>query len=113
IKQCRINHSVLGIRSRIEAGCVIEDSLIMGADYYEPFVERKSSSSKENIPMGIGDNTTIRRAIVDKNSRIGQNVKIINKDRVEEAEREKQGFFIRNGIIVVLKNAIIPDGTVI
>lgn len=113
IKQCRISHSVLGIRSRIEAGCVIEDTLVMGADYYEPFVERQCSVDQKNIPMGIGDNTTIRRAIIDKNSRIGQNVKIINKDRVEEAEREKQGFFIRNGIIVVLKGAAIPNGTVI
>lgn len=113
IKECRISHSVLGIRSRIEAGCVIEDTLVMGADYYEPFVERQCSLDKENIPMGIGADTTIRRAIIDKNARIGQNVKIINKDRVEEAEREKQGFFIRNGIIVVFKGAIIPDGTVI
>jgi glucose-1-phosphate adenylyltransferase len=114
IKQCRISHSVLGIRTRIEAGCLIEDSLLMGADYYEPFVERQCSLDKDkNIPMGIGADTTIRRAIIDKNARIGQNVKIINKDRVEEAEREKQGFFIRNGIIVVFKGAVIPDGTVI
>lgn len=113
IKECRISHSVLGIRSRIEAGCLIEDSLLMGADYYEPFVERQCSLDKENIPMGIGADTTIRRAIIDKNARIGQNVKIINKDRIEEAEREKQGFFIRNGIIVVFKGAVIPDGTVI
>jgi glucose-1-phosphate adenylyltransferase len=113
IKQCRISHSVLGIRSRIEAGCLIEDTLVMGADYYEPFVERQCSLDKEKIPMGIGADTTIRRAIIDKNARIGQNVKIINKDRVEEAEREKQGFFIRNGIIVVFKGAVIPDGTVI
>jgi len=113
IKECRISHSVLGIRSRIEAGCIIEDTLVMGADYYEPFVERQCSLDKENIPMGIGADTTIRRAIIDKNARIGQNVKIINKDRVQEAEREKQGFFIRNGIIVVFKNAVIPDGTVI
>jgi glucose-1-phosphate adenylyltransferase len=113
IKECRISHSVLGIRSRIEAGCIIEDSLLMGADYYEPFVESQCSLDKENIPMGIGADTTIRRAIIDKNARIGRDVKIINKDRVQEAEREKQGFFIRNGIIVVFKNAIIPDGTVI
>ena len=114
IKECRISHSVLGIRSRIEAGCLIEDSLLMGADYYEPFVERQCSLDKEkNIPMGIGADTTIRRAIIDKNARIGRDVKIINKDRVQEAEREKQGFFIRNGIIVVFKGAVIPDGTVI
>jgi glucose-1-phosphate adenylyltransferase len=113
IKECRINHSVLGVRSRIETGCVIEDSLLMGADFYEPFAERQSNCENNSIPMGIGTNSTIRRAIIDKNARIGCDVQIINKDRVEEAEREKQGFFIRNGIVVVIKNALIPDGTVI
>ena len=113
IKECRINHSVLGVRARVEAGCVIEDSLLMGADFYEPFAERQSGLQKGGVPLGIGSDTTIRRAIIDKNTRIGRNVKIINKDRVEEAEREKQGFFIRNGIVVVMKNAVIPDETVI
>jgi glucose-1-phosphate adenylyltransferase len=113
LKECRINHSVLGIRSRVEAGCVIEDSLIMGADFYEPFAERQSSEQNYGVPLGIGADSTIRRAIVDKNARIGRKVQIINKDRVQEAEREKQGFFIRNGIVVVFKNAVIPDGTVI
>lgn len=113
LKECRINHSVLGIRSRIEAGCVIEDSLIMGADFYDPFAERQTNCNTETIPLGIGANSTIRRAIIDKNARIGCDVQIINKDRVESAEREKQGFYIRNGIVVVFKNAVIPDGTVI
>jgi glucose-1-phosphate adenylyltransferase len=113
LKECRINHSILGIRSRVEAGCVIEDTLVMGADFYEPFAERHSGEQKYGVPLGIGADTTIRRAIIDKNARIGRNVQIINKDRVQEAEREKQGFFIRNGIIVVFKNAVIPDGTVI
>jgi glucose-1-phosphate adenylyltransferase len=85
----------------------------MGADFYEPFAERQSGTQKEGVPLGIGTDTTIRRAIIDKNARIGHNVRIINKDRVEDAEREKQGFIIRNGIVVVLKNAVIPDGTVI
>ncbi|MEQ9667829.1 glucose-1-phosphate adenylyltransferase [Coleofasciculus sp. G2-EDA-02] len=113
LKDCRIHHSVLGVRSRIEAGCVIEDTLIMGCDFYEPFAERKSGVETGRVPLGIGEGTTIRRAIIDKNARIGQDVQIVNKDRVEEAEREKQGFLIRSGIVVVLKNAVIPDGTVI
>ncbi len=113
LKECQVSHSVLGVRSRIEGNCKIEDSLIMGADYYEPFTERKSGSEKGAVPLGIGSDTTIRRAIIDKNARIGQNVRIINKDRVEEAERESDGFYIRSGIVVVLKNALIPNGTVI
>ncbi len=113
LKDCRIHHSVLGVRSRIEAGCVIEDTLIMGCDFYEPFAERKSDVETGRVPLGIGAGTTVRRAIIDKNARIGHDVQIVNKDHVEEAEREKQGFLIRNGIVVILKNAVIPDGTVI
>ena len=84
----------------------------MGADDYQAFAEQNAPEDSQ-IPIGIGEKTTIRRAIVDKNARIGQNVQIVNKDRVEESNRESLGFYIRNGIVVVLKNAIIPDGTVI
>lgn len=113
LKNCRIFHSVLGVRSRVETGCTIEDSLVMGADFYQPFAEEQSSCENGNVPLGIGSNTTIRRAIIDKNTHIGCDVQIVNKDRVEEADRENQGFYIRNGIVVVLKNAVIPDGTII
>ncbi|OLP16504.1 glucose-1-phosphate adenylyltransferase [Leptolyngbya sp. 'hensonii'] len=113
LKSCTINHSVLGVRTRVEAGCLIEDVLIMGADYYQPFAERKSNDENSAIPVGIGANTTVRRAIIDKNARIGCDVQIINKDRVEEADRESLGFYIRSGIVVVLKNAVIPDKTII
>ena len=113
IKDCRIHNSVLGIRSRIETDCVVEDSLLMGADYYESLDDRLSLLDQGQIPVGIGKGSTIRRAIVDKNARIGQNVTIVNKENIEESNREDDGFYIRNGIVVVIKNAIIPDGTVI
>ncbi|MGL5081516.1 MAG: glucose-1-phosphate adenylyltransferase [Microcoleaceae cyanobacterium] len=113
LKKCRIDHSVLGLRSRIENDSLIEDSLIMGADFYEPFAERQSSLEGAKVPIGIGTNTTIRRAIVDKNARIGRNVKIVNKENIEQADRDELGFYIRSGIIVIVKNATIPDGTVI
>ncbi len=113
LKECRINHSVLGIRTRVEADCTIEDTLIMGADFYEPFAERRSGLQNSDIPVGIGAGSTVRRAIIDKNARIGRNVQIINKDRVEEAKREDEGFYIRNGIVVVIKASTIPDNTVI
>ncbi len=80
IKKCRIHHSVLGVRSRVLDGSTIDDSLIMGSDIYEPYVERKALTENGNVPIGIGFNTTIRRAIVDKNARIGSNVMIINKE---------------------------------
>ncbi|NJM70475.1 MAG: glucose-1-phosphate adenylyltransferase [Scytonema sp. RU_4_4] len=113
LKNCQILHSVLGIRTRIEAGCTIEDTLIMGADYYQPYAEQRSNLDLLSVPIGIGANTKIRRAIVDKNAHIGRNVQLINKEHIEEAEQPDQGFYIRNGIIVILKNSTIPDGTVI
>lgn len=113
LKNCQIWHSVLGVRSRVEAGCVIDNSLLMGADFYQPFADRTEFLSNGQVPIGIGCDTTIRRAIIDKNACIGRNVQIINKDQVEEADRESQGFYIRSGIVVVLKGAMIPDGTVI
>lgn len=113
LKNCRIHHSVLGIRTRVEAGCSIYDSLVMGADYYQPFFERKGNCDRPGVPLGIGANTTIRRAIVDKDVRIGCDVQIINKENIQEAEREEQGFYIRNGIVTLLKNAVIPNNTII
>ncbi len=113
IKNCRIHHSVLGIRTRVESNCTIEDSLLMGSDYYQPVKKRQESLSVGKPPIGIGEGSTVRRAIIDKNAHIGKDVMIVNKDRVEEANREEQGFFIRSGIVVILKNAVIPDGTVI
>ncbi|BAY12623.1 glucose-1-phosphate adenylyltransferase [Calothrix sp. NIES-2098] len=113
LKNCRIEHSVLGVRSRIESGSIIEESLIMGADYYQPSVERQCNLFKDEVSVGICADTIVRRAIIDKNARIGRDVKIINKDNVQEADRESQGFYIRSGIVVVLKNAVIPDGTII
>ncbi len=113
LKNCRIHHSVLGVRTRIDENCVIEDSLLMGADFYQASEMRVHAFKQGQVPMGIGENTVIRGAIIDKNARIGKDVKIINKDNIEEADREDEGFMIRNGIVVVVKNAVIPDGTVI
>ncbi len=110
LKECRIHHSVLGIRARVGSGSVVQDSLIMGADVYESQADRTDPSK---VPMGIGRDTTVRKAIVDKNARIGNNVQIINKDNIDEAQREDLGFYIRSGIVVVLKGATIADGTVI
>ena len=113
LKECMVKRSVIGIRSRIETGCVIDNALIMGADYYESPLERQQTLESGKIPLGVGANTTIQRAIVDKNARIGRNVRIVNQERVVESSREDLGFVIQNGIVVVIKNATIPDGTVI
>lgn len=113
LKECTVKRSVVGIRSRIETGCVIDNALLMGSDFYESPTERQQALDCGKVPLGVGANTTIQRAIVDKNARIGRNVRIVNQDSVREATQEDLGFVIRSGIVVVIKNATIPDGTVI
>lgn len=108
-----INHSVLGLRLYVSEGCVIEDSLFMGSDFYQKKEEILSDSAQGKVPIGIGANSIIRRAIVDKNVRIGKNVQIINRDHVQDADCEDRGYCIRGGIVIVLKNATIPDNTII
>ncbi|MFM7470228.1 MAG: glucose-1-phosphate adenylyltransferase [Nodosilinea sp.] len=110
LNRCRISRSVLGVRTRVEADTLIEDSLILGADYYDA---PPPSSSSHHPPIGIGPNSLIRNAIIDKNAMIGARVQIVNKGEVQEAQREDQGFYIRDGIVVILKNARIPDDFVI
>ena len=87
--------------------------MIMGADYYESDEQRTALVAEGKIPIGIGANSHLRKVIVDKNGRIGKNCKILNTEGVQEATREEQGYYIRSGIVVVTRNGIIPDGTVI
>ncbi|XP_073001524.1 glucose-1-phosphate adenylyltransferase small subunit, chloroplastic/amyloplastic [Typha latifolia] len=113
IKNCKIHHSVVGLRSCISEGAIIEDSLLMGADYYETDADKRFLAAKGSVPIGIGKNSHVKRAIIDKNARIGDNVMIINTDNVQEAARETDGYFIKSGIVTVIKDALIPTGTII
>ncbi|KDO42097.1 hypothetical protein CISIN_1g009971mg [Citrus sinensis] len=113
IKNCKIHHSVVGLRSCISEGAIIEDTLLMGADYYETDADRRFLAAKGSVPIGIGKNSHIKRAIIDKNARIGDNVKIVNSDSVQEAARETDGYFIKSGIVTIIKDALIPSGTII
>ena len=113
LKACSIHHCVLGVRSRVEADAVLQDTLVMGNDFFESPSDRNALRQRGGTPVGVGRGTTVKRAILDKNARIGDNVTIVNKENVEEADRPELGFYIRNGIVVVQKNATIADGTVI
>jgi glucose-1-phosphate adenylyltransferase len=113
LERSSISHSVLGLRLYVKDGCVIEDSLFMGCDFYQKKEEIANELSQGKVPMGIGENTVIRRAIIDKNVRIGKNVQIINRDHIQDADCEDKGYCIRGGIVIVLKNATIPDNTII
>ena len=109
--QATVNNCVVGIRSVIRRGVAIEDTVMMGADYYET-PEEVSQNRKRGIPsLGIGEGSRIKGAIIDKNARIGKNVVIANEGGVAEGDGE--GYNIRDGIVVVYKDAVIPDGTVI
>jgi len=113
IEGATISHSVIGIRSIIGNNTTIENSLVMGADYFQLPQERRDDAVKGIPPIGIGSDTHVHDAIIDKNARIGPHVRIINKDRVKEGSRENEGIWIKDGIIIVTKNAVVPSNTVI
>ena len=102
VHNCEIVRSVIGIRSIVGDGTVIRNSVIMGADYYD------FSGPESHRPV-IGRNCLIENAIIDKNAHVGDNARIVNAERVSEAEGPN--YVIRNGIVVVPKDAIIEPGT--
>jgi glucose-1-phosphate adenylyltransferase len=106
-------NSIMGLRSRVDKGSRIENSIIMGSDFFESIEEIQKNMNRGVPPIGIGQNTVIRRAIIDKNTRIGSNVQLVNRDNVETAEGENGCYYIREGIIIVPKNATVKDGTVV
>ncbi|MBL8089845.1 MAG: glucose-1-phosphate adenylyltransferase [Anaerolineales bacterium] len=103
ILKSQITHSIIGIRSQIASGCVIKDSIVMGADYYE-------RDTKE-LPIGIGANCHIENAILDKNCHIGNNVTIKPFPRNTDIDNEK--WYVRDGIVIIPKDTEIPSGTTI
>jgi glucose-1-phosphate adenylyltransferase len=108
-----VDHCVLGLRLRVEEGVVLNDTLAMGSDSTESDRERAVLRAHGGVPLGIGKGSRVRNAILDKNVRIGSNVQVINKDRVQEADRTALGFTIRSGIVVIEKNTTLVDGTII
>src|SRR5579871_961451 len=106
-----IDRAVVGIRSRIGNDVRIRNSLLIGADFYETIAEMESSIARGIPPVGIGSKSIIQNAIIDKNARIGTNVRLINEAGVKE--QDGNGYYIREGIIIVPKNGVVPDNTVV
>jgi len=106
INAAEIERSVIGIRSRIGDGTKVTNTYMMGSDSYQTLKELNERDTK--IPMGIGENCTINNAILDKNCCIGNNVKINGCTKLEEKETDT--YFIKEGIVVIKKGAVIPDG---
>ncbi|WVZ69564.1 hypothetical protein U9M48_018335 [Paspalum notatum var. saurae] len=113
LHECSIEHSVVGVCSRISSGCELKDSIMMGAHIKETEEEISKLLLAGKVPVGIGRNTKIRNCIIDMNARIGENVVIANTKGIQDADHPEEGYYIRSGIVVIMKNAIIKDGTII
>jgi glucose-1-phosphate adenylyltransferase len=105
LRRVRVDQSVIGIRTNVRSGSHIDHSVILGADMYE------EGPPPGLPPLGIGRDVVLRRAIVDKNARIGDGARLVNERGVEEADGD--GYYIRSGIIVVPKGGVIAPGTVV
>jgi glucose-1-phosphate adenylyltransferase len=84
---------------------------MLGADFYETLEEIGQASARGLPPIGVGEGTVVERAILDKNARIGRNVRIVNEAGVQNADGK--GYYVRDGIVLVPKGGVVPDGTVI
>ena len=113
INRAKVVRSVAGLRSRIEPDAYVEETVLMGADYYQTIEEMRDDRVAGTPRLGIGEGTVIRRAIIDKNARIGSGVRLINERGVEHLDNEAEGYYIRDGIIIVPKDATVKDGTVV
>ncbi len=112
ITNASIGNSIIGIRTIIETGANLEGVYCMGATYYET-PEEKMRNEKMRIPnLGIGRGTLIKRAIIDFDARIGDSCRI-GIDHLPREDGEYSNYSIEDGIIIIPKNTIIPDGTVI
>lgn len=111
LNQCDIEQSIVGIRSWIDSGAKIKRTIIMGGDRYESEESLRKNKEIEKPRIGVGKNTTVEMAILDKNARIGDNCVITPKNKPENLDHPL--YYIREGIVIIPKNAVIPNGTVL
>jgi len=111
VEKARLERSIVGARSVLRGEVKLTETILVGADYYETEEEIEGNRERKRPDVGIGGDTSIRRAIVDKNARIGFDVHI---DPPEKApDRDEEGWVVRDGIVIVEKDAVIPDGSVL
>ena len=111
INRAQISDSIVGVRSVVGDGTMIQRVVMMGADYYEADSSIEHNVSINRPPIGIGSNTRIQNAIIDKNARIGNNCVVSPAGK--DVNMDGDGFYVRDGIVIIPKNAVIPDNTVI
>jgi glucose-1-phosphate adenylyltransferase len=109
LHQCTIEHSVIGIRSRVQPGTRISRSVLLGADFYE--TDDLAPARTTGPRLGIGRDVVLDRVIVDKNARIGDGVRLTNEAGLQDFDGD--GYYIRNGIVVVPKDGVIAAGTTV
>jgi glucose-1-phosphate adenylyltransferase len=107
----RMSRSVVGVRSQIGRDVTLRDTVMIGADNYDTETERAENMRRHVPNLGVGDGSIIEQAILDKDCRIGRNVKIINRRQVQE--EDGPNYTIRDGIVVIPKGTAIPDGATI
>ncbi len=107
-----LKHCVLGIRSYIGEGCVLEDTVVMGSDFYEGDAQLEANTSRGRPHLGIGNNCQIKGAIIDKNARIGDGC-VLNAAGKADGSYANGSVIIRDGVLVVTKGAVLPPGTVV
>lgn len=111
INASRIENSVVGIRSRIGGGSTMVSCYMMGSDYYETLAEIEHNSDRSVPKLGIGDRCYIKNAIIDKNCRIGNDVRINGGPHLPDSDHGL--YTVKDGIVVLKKGAVLPDGFVI
>ncbi len=111
IHGARVVRSIVGQRSWLLPGCRVEDSILMGSDFYEVDATRQRVIDRGRIPVGIGEGASIRRAIIDKSARIGAGAVSHGSDDRPDADHDQ--YCVRDGIIIVKKNATIEPGAVL
>jgi glucose-1-phosphate adenylyltransferase len=111
VNRSSLTQSIIGIRSRIGENCRIDRMVMMGADYFESAEDIRANRRKGVPDVGLGRDCEVRNAIIDKNARIGDGVRLVNAGR--KTAEAADNYNIVDGIIVVPKNAVIPSATVI
>lgn len=111
INHCHIEHSIVGVRCIVDTGSHIHRSILMGGDYFESQAMIKTNEDQGRPKIGIGKNTRIENAIIDKNARIGDNCVISPQGKPENLDHEL--YYIRDGIVIIPKNGVVPHGTII
>jgi glucose-1-phosphate adenylyltransferase len=104
LNECEIAESVVGIRSHVGARSKITRSILLGADYYQ-----EEDPGRDDVHLGIGEDVVLDRVIVDKNARIASGVRLTNSEGIKTADGD--GWYIRDGVVIVPKGAVVRQGT--